>query len=63
MGHVSAIEEQLRVAELREKEIQERYDRLLLEKDEKLTLKKQELQQASSQCSEFQQTAQDSLRY
>ncbi len=59
---VRALEEQLRAAELRERETQQCCDRLLLEKDQELGLKKQELHEANFRCAEAQQTAQDAHR-
>ena len=57
-----ALEEQLRAAELRERETQQHCDRLLLEKDQELGTKNQELLEANHRCAEAQQTVQDAHR-
>ncbi len=59
---VRALEEQLRAAELRERETQQHCDRLLLEKDQELGTKNQELHEADFHCAEAQQTVQDAHR-
>ncbi len=59
---VRALEEQLRATELKERETQQCCDKLLLEKDQELGTKNQELHEANFRCAEAQQIAQDAHR-